>query len=76
MAITGKFKLLIKCIADVSLEIVTLDLRAIVFTYSRKGCYKDASSITTSLFEKGSKIPHIIAKECKTILSKKLQNGF
>tara|TARA_B100000902_G_scaffold166996_1_gene161782 strand:+ start:3140 stop:5311 length:2172 start_codon:yes stop_codon:yes gene_type:complete len=50
------------------------DLPAIVFTYSRKGCYKDASSITTSLFEKGSRIPHIIAKECKTILSKKLQN--
>tara|TARA_B100000575_G_scaffold160122_1_gene127980 strand:- start:4938 stop:7109 length:2172 start_codon:yes stop_codon:yes gene_type:complete len=50
------------------------DLPAIVFTYSRKGCYKDARSITTSLFEKGSNIPHIIAKECKTILSKKLQN--
>lgn len=50
------------------------DLPAIVFTYSRKGCYKDAASITTSLFQKGSNIPHIIAKECKTILSNKLDN--
>ena len=50
------------------------DLPAIVFTYSRKGCYRDASSITTSLFQKGSNIPHVIAKECKTILSKKLDN--
>ena len=50
------------------------DLPAIVFTYSRNGCYKDAASITTSLFEKDSKIPHIIEKECKSILSKKLTN--
>jgi len=50
------------------------DLPAIVFTYSRKGCYKDAASITTSLFQNGSNIPHIISKECKTILSKKLDN--
>ena len=50
------------------------DLPAIVFTYSRKGCYRDAASITTSLLQKGSNIPHIIAKECKTILSKKLDN--
>ncbi len=50
------------------------DLPAIVFTYSRKGCYRDAASITTSLFQNGSNIPHIIAKECKTILSKKLDN--
>lgn len=50
------------------------DLPAIVFTYSRNGCYKDAASINTSLFEKDSQIPHIITKECKTILSKKLSN--
>ena len=50
------------------------DLPAIVFTYSRKGCYRDAASITTSLFQNGSNIPHVIAKECKTILSKKLDN--
>tara|TARA_B100001093_G_scaffold516254_1_gene594606 strand:+ start:4705 stop:6879 length:2175 start_codon:yes stop_codon:yes gene_type:complete len=50
------------------------DLPAIIFTYSRKGCYNDAASINTSLFEKNSNIPHIIAKECKTILTNKLQN--
>ena len=50
------------------------DLPAIIFTYSRKGCYNDASTINTSLFEKDSNIPHIIAKECKTILTNKLQN--
>ena len=50
------------------------DLPAIIFTYSRKGCYKDAASITTSLFEKDSNIPYIISKECQTILSKKLAN--
>ena len=50
------------------------DLPAIIFTYSRKGCYRDSASINTSLFEKNSNIPHIIAKECKSILTKKLQN--
>jgi len=50
------------------------DLPAIIFKYSRKGCYQDAKCIQVPLFNEGSNIPHIIAKECKTILSNKLQN--
>jgi len=50
------------------------DLPAIVFTYSKKGCYDNASYIQVPLLPEGSNIPHIIEKECKTILSNKIHN--
>ena len=50
------------------------DLPAIIFNYSRKGCYQDAKRIQVPLFNEGSNIPHIIGEMCRVLLSNKLQN--
>lgn len=49
-------------------------LPALSFVFSRRGCYDYANKITVPLFEDGSKIPSIIAKECEKILISKLDN--
>ena len=49
-------------------------LPGLSFVFSRRGCYDYANKITVPLFEEGSKIPSIIAKECEKILIDKLDN--
>jgi superfamily II RNA helicase len=50
------------------------ELPAIIYVYSRAGCYKLADSIKQSLFPEGSNAVHTIKKEAISILQKKLLN--
>jgi len=50
------------------------ELPAIIYVYSRAGCYKLADSIKESLFPSGSSAVHTIKKEAISILQKKLYN--
>ena len=50
------------------------ELPAIIYVYSRAGCYKLADSIKQSLFPDGSNAVHTIKKEAISILQKKLSN--
>ena len=50
------------------------ELPCVIYKFSRMGCEKIASCINISLFQKDSKLPHIIEKEAKKILQEKLVN--
>jgi superfamily II RNA helicase len=49
-------------------------LPCLCFIFSRNKTHELANRITIPLFEKDSKIPHIIAKECKQLIIKKIPN--
>tara|TARA_B100000519_G_scaffold186937_1_gene183287 strand:- start:1750 stop:4002 length:2253 start_codon:yes stop_codon:yes gene_type:complete len=49
-------------------------LPALCFIFSRRKCDEFATKIQVPLFEKGSSIPHTIAKEAKQILINKVPN--
>ena len=49
-------------------------LPALCYIFSRKKCDEYATKIQVPLFEKGSSIPHTIAKEAKQILINKVPN--
>jgi len=50
------------------------ELPCVIYKFSRIGCEKIANNINISLFEQGSKLPHIIEKEAKKLLQEKLAN--
>ena len=50
------------------------ELPCVIYKFSRIGCEKIANNINISLFEQGSKLPHIIEKEAKKLLQEKLVN--
>ncbi len=52
------------------------ELPAIIYVYSRAGCYQLADSIQNSLFADGSNAGHTIKKEAMTILPQKLSRTF
>jgi superfamily II RNA helicase len=50
------------------------ELPCVIYKFSRMGCEKIANCINISLFQKDSKLPHIIEKEAKKLLQEKLVN--